>query len=72
MNKLIYTLVLAMMAFGAQAQEAAAQAEPQMADLFRQEGKIYIVITVLSIVFVSLIVYLVSIDLKLRKLEKKN
>lgn len=72
MNKLIYTLILAMAAIGAQAQEAATQASPQMADLFRQEGKIYIVITVLSIVFVSLIVYLVSIDLKLRKLEKKQ
>jgi uncharacterized membrane protein len=48
------------------------QSEPQMADNFRSEGKIYIVITVISIIFICLVAYLVYIDLKLRKLEKKN
>lgn len=43
----------------------------EMADTFRSEGKIYVVITVISIIFVCLIGYLIYIDMKLRKLEKK-
>ena len=47
-------------------------AEPKMADTFRSEGKIYVVIAVLSIIFVCLIAYLIYIDIKVRKLEKKD
>jgi len=47
------------------------QQQPQMADTFRQEGKIYVVVLVLSIVFVCLATYLVIIDRKLKKLENK-
>jgi len=46
--------------------------EPQMADTFRSEGKIYVVIAVISIIFVCLIGYLVYIDIKLRKLENRK
>lgn len=45
---------------------------PQMADVFRSEGKIYVVIAVLSIIFVCLIAYLIYIDIKVRKLENKK
>ena len=45
--------------------------EPQMADTFRSDGKIYVVITVISIIFICLIGYLIYIDTKLRKLENK-
>ena len=44
----------------------------EMADTFRNDGKIYVVITVISIIFVCLIGYLIYIDMKLRKLEKKQ
>lgn len=46
--------------------------EPQMADTFRSEGKIYVVIAVLSIIFVCLIAYLIYIDIKVKKLEKSK
>jgi len=46
--------------------------EPKMADTFRSEGKIYVVIAVLSIIFVCLIAYLIYLDIKLRRLEKKD
>ena len=46
--------------------------EPQMADTFRSEGKIYVVIAVISIIFICLIGYLIYIDSKLRKLENKK
>ncbi|MHB8261661.1 MAG: CcmD family protein [Bacteroidia bacterium] len=44
---------------------------PQMADTFRSEGKIYVVVLVLSIVFACLATYLIIIDRKLKKLEDK-
>jgi CcmD family protein len=46
-------------------------AEPEMADTFRSNGKIYVVIAVLSIIFICIISYLVYLDIKLKKLEKK-
>jgi CcmD family protein len=49
----------------------AAQNEPQMADGFRQDGKIYVVITVLAIIFAALVIYLVMLDRKVKKLEEK-
>jgi uncharacterized membrane protein len=45
--------------------------EPDMADTFRSNGKIYVVISVLSIIFICIISYLVYLDIKLKKLEKK-
>lgn len=46
-------------------------AEPKMADAFRSEGKIYVVIAVLGIIFICLITYLVYIDIKLKKIETR-
>lgn len=46
--------------------------EPQMADAFRSDGKIYVVIAVISIVFICLIGYLIYIDMKLKKLENRK
>ncbi len=46
--------------------------EPQMADTFRGEGKIYVVIAVLAIIFICIVAYLIMIDIKLKKLESKN
>jgi uncharacterized membrane protein YdbT with pleckstrin-like domain len=69
-NKIIIAVMSMLLPLISNAQEITA--EPQMADMFRSEGKIYVVITVISIIFVCLIGYLIYIDLKLRKLEKKQ
>lgn len=69
-HKLILLLVALLSSFVSQAQEI--NAEPQMADSFRSDGKIYVVISVISIVFICLITYLIYIDIKLKKLENKN
>lgn len=44
---------------------------PEMADSFRQEGKIYVVIAVLAIVFVSIAGILIYIERRVSKLEKE-
>ncbi|MBL4625409.1 MAG: hypothetical protein JKY42_09765 [Flavobacteriales bacterium] len=43
----------------------------EMADAMHENGKIYVVIAVLCIVFVGLITYTVLIDKRLTKLEKE-
>ncbi|MFM9946212.1 MAG: CcmD family protein [Bacteroidia bacterium] len=40
-------------------------------NLFYSNGKIYVVVTVLSIIFTGIIIYLVRIDMRLRKTEKE-
>jgi hypothetical protein len=42
---------------------------PAMADAFRENGKIYVVITVIGIIFAALLVFLVYLERKLKKLE---
>ncbi|MBP8034411.1 MAG: CcmD family protein [Bacteroidia bacterium] len=69
-NRIVIFLASLLMPFIGKAQEIAV--EPQMADTFRSEGKIYVVITVISIIFMCLIGYLVYIDMKLRKLENNK
>ena len=43
----------------------------EMADTFRSEGKIYVVVLVVTIVFSGLIVYAANTDRKLAKVEKE-
>ena len=42
----------------------------EMADLMRSNGKIYVVVAILAIIFVGLMAYLYRIDLRVKKLEK--
>ena len=68
-NRIILFITSLLIPFLGKAQTVAA---PQMADTFRSEGKIYVVITVISIIFICLIGYLMYIDIKLRKLENNK
>lgn len=43
----------------------------EMADTMRSEGKIYVVVTILVIIFAGLIAYLVLLDRKVTQIEKK-
>ena len=66
MNKKILFCLMALLAFQANAQEG-----PQMADSFRENGKIYVVISVIGIIFIALAAFLVYLERKLNKLEKE-
>lgn len=68
-NKLLILCASLLLSFLGKAQSVAT--EPKMADAFRSEGKIYVVIAVLSIIFVCLVAYLIYIDIKVRRLEKE-
>ena len=46
-----------------------AEPEVEMADVLRRDGKIYVVVAVLLTVLVGMILYLISLDRKVSKLE---
>jgi CcmD family protein len=48
-----------------------AQQGVEMADVMRSEGKIYIVVAVIAIIFIGIVIYMISLDRKLSKLEKE-
>jgi hypothetical protein len=43
----------------------------EMADTMRSNGKIYVVVIVLSIVFAGLVIFLINMDRKVSRLEKR-
>lgn len=66
MKRLINSLLLAMLPFLAMAQDV------EMAEVMRSNGKIYVVVGVIAIIFVGLVVYLITIDRRLKKIEKEE
>lgn len=42
----------------------------EMADVMRSNGKIYVVVAVIAILFIGLMFYLIRIDKKVQKLEE--
>jgi CcmD family protein len=68
MNKLILFFSTLLISAAALAQEAA---PVEMADTMRSSGKIYVVVTVLLIIFVGIVIYLSRLDSKLSKIEKE-
>ena len=51
---------------------AQANTDVEMADAMVSNGKIYVVICVIAIVFACIIYYLISLDRKISKLEKSK
>lgn len=62
--KSLVTLLLAMASQVAYGQNA------EMADVFRSEGKIYVVVAIVLIVLTGLVLYLFLLDRKLNRLER--
>ena len=44
--------------------------EPEMADIMRSNGKIYVVVAVIATIFIGQMIYLIRIDKKVQKLEE--
>lgn len=65
MKSLISTILFCLfIAYPAVAQDI------EMADVMRSNGKIYVVVAVLAMIFIGLMVYLFRIDQRVNKLEK--
>ncbi len=50
----------------------AQNAQPEMADALRRDGKIYVVVLVLATIFAGIIAFLVRLDRKISRLEKNK
>lgn len=44
---------------------------PEMADVMRSNGKIYVVVTVCLVILIGLFIYVARVDKKVSKLEKE-
>lgn len=66
MKRFLNLLMLMAMPFLSIAQDV------EMAEVMRSNGKIYVVIGVIAIIFVGLVVYLITIDRRLTKIEKEE
>lgn len=68
MKKVSISIILLLLCLSAMAQENA----PEMADKFRADGKIYVVVLVLATIFAGIIAYLIRLERKISKLEKED
>jgi CcmD family protein len=66
--KTLNLLALLLFSFSSFAQQ---NNEAEMADALYQSGKIYVVVSVLSIIFIGIVIYLIVLDKKISKLEKE-
>ena len=70
MNEVILIIILLFTKFATLVQET--MQEVEMADLMRSNGKIYVVVAVSTIILTGLILYLVTLDKRISKLEKET
>ena len=70
MRKFITLLIFTFFTVLLNAQTGLKDEPPQMADLMRSNGKIYVVVAVVVTILIGLFIYLISVDRKISKLEK--
>jgi CcmD family protein len=69
MKKITNLLLFLFFSLSAYSQESTTV---EMADGLFQSGKIYVVVSVLSIIFAGIVIYLIVLDRKISKLEKEE
>jgi uncharacterized membrane protein YecN with MAPEG domain len=79
MKKFVLFLLMSMSLVAVQAQEKISVTaadysnnEVEMADLMRSEGKIYVLVGVIVLIFIGLLAYVIQTDRRVSKLEKSR
>ncbi len=70
MRKIFFLFISLLVSVNLFAQQSVSQ-EVAMADQMRSDGKIWVVVAVIGVLFAGIIGFLVSIDRKVSKLEKQ-
>ena len=70
MNKFILRFVFTVFCFVLSAVSFAQDAKPEMADMMRNNGKIYVVVAVCLTILIGLFIYVFLLDRKISRLEK--
>jgi CcmD family protein len=65
------TCLLVLVSLMANAQQQNTETGP-VNELFRSDGKIYVIVGVLLIIFTGIVIFLVRLDRKLSRLERKE
>ena len=68
----LFIALLTLSFFIVSAQDSLATKKPEMADAFRANGKIYVVILVLAIILTGIFFYVYRLDRKITRLEKEG
>ena len=71
MNKLFSRLLLSVVSL-LLSMQSFAQDKPEMADVMRSNGKIYVVVAVCLTILIGLFLYVVMIDRKMSRIEKED
>jgi hypothetical protein len=72
MKKVISFLFFVLLSILVQAQNSPKDEPVQMAGVMRENGKIYVVVAVVVTILIGLFIYLISVDRKVTRLEKKE
>ncbi|RAJ87374.1 hypothetical protein CLV59_101123 [Chitinophaga dinghuensis] len=65
------TIMLLLISFVASAQQQNTETGP-VNELFRSNGKIYVIVGILVIIFLGIVLFLVNLDRKIKKLEDRE
>ncbi|MBV8254005.1 MAG: CcmD family protein [Chitinophaga sp.] len=65
------TIMLLLISFVASAQQQNTETGP-VNEFFRSNGKIYVIVGVLVIIFLGIVLFLINLDRKIKKLEDKD
>ncbi|QRR01692.1 CcmD family protein [Dyadobacter sandarakinus] len=68
--KTLSLILLLLLSLGGTSMAQAAENAVPMADKLREDGKIWVVVAVIAIVFAGIAINMLRIDAKLRKIEK--
>jgi tetrahydromethanopterin S-methyltransferase subunit D len=70
MNKILLRLGFCVLSFLLSAVSYAQDTKPEMADVMRSNGKIYVVVAVCLTILIGLFIYVFLLDRKISRLEK--
>jgi hypothetical protein len=71
-RNILFTFIFVIISIFVNAQDSAAVAGDRDNTGLRAEGKIYVVLAVAVTILIGLLIYLVRLDRKIERLEKKN
>jgi len=66
------TVILLLICITTFGQEESRNQKPEMAELMRSNGKIYVVVAVMTTILTGLILYVARLDRKITRLEKEK
>ena len=71
MKKIFLTILLLLGVFANLLAQQTVVEQVPMADKMREDGKIWVVVAIIAVIFAGIIAYLIRTDRKLSKLEKQ-